>query len=172
MSNDNVVPLQALDPAGFRVPASDAKGHSVRKYVRVMPMMAHMIDVILSSRQFPYKTEAELIRHAIMRHINWLESIGGIESVSGVVEAASAVLKEDQMYEEYQAIFTSLRNRVHDYIDRGENQEARRLVTEMRSHFNRMPDGYWKNRYAKQLKEWDWLFENAPKVKLTVLAND
>ena len=103
----NVVNLNSLDPAGFRIPASDAKGHSIRKYFRVMPVLSNAMGIIMSSKAFPYKTEAELIRHAIMRHIKWLESIGDIPSVSGMADAANEVLIQEQMFEEYQELFNS-----------------------------------------------------------------
>lgn len=170
--NSNVTPLNALDPSSFRVPASDAKGHSVPKSFRMMPVLWSAINVMVNSHVFPYKDVSEFIRHALMRQIKWCESIGEVPSVSGQVEAANAVLREHQMYEEYQELFTALRTRIQDCLSRQDQQEARRLVTEMRGHFNRMPEGYWKTQYERQLKEHDHLFINAPKVKLAQLSNE
>lgn len=168
--NSNVVNLNSFDASDFRVPASDSKGHSVPKSFRVMPILSHAISVMMTSKAFPYKTEAELIRHAIMRHLHWLEKIGDVKSVTGQVEAANVVLREELLFEEYQETFTSLRGRVINLISRGDNQEARRIVMRMRSYFNDMPEGYWKTQYEKQLKEWDYLFDNAPKVGLSNLS--
>jgi len=166
----NVVNVNTLDPAGFRVPASDAKGHSVPKTFRVQPVLSNAMNVMWSSGAFPYKTPAELIRHALVRHIKWLESIGDVPSVSGVVMAANKLLEEDKMYEEYQELFNSLRTRINDYLRRSDMQQARILVTKMRGYFNSMPESYWRTQYEKQLSEYDYLFENAPKVKLAQLS--
>lgn len=166
---DNVVNLNSLDPAGFRIPASDAKGHSVPKRVRVQPGLANAMKILAGCKAFPYKDEAELMRHAFVRHVKWLESLGDVPSVSGIVDAANEVLIQEQMHEEYLEIFTSLRTRINYYIQRGDHTEARKLVGRMSSDFKKMPDGYWKTQYERQLKEWDWLFENVPKVNLVNL---
>lgn len=172
MSGDKIVKLNRFDASVFRVPASDSKGHSVRLSVRVMPVLANAITRMLNSREFPYQDRSELIRHALVRHIKYLESIGEVESVSGPVEAANAALREHKMFEEFKDLFISLRARINDCISQGEQQEARRLVAEMRSHFNRMPEGYWRRQFHKQLSEWDYLDENAPRVRLTQFAQE
>ena len=87
----NVVDLNSFDSSVFRVPASDAKGHSISKSFRVMPVLSNAMSVMLNSRAFPYKKESELIRHALVRHIKWLESIGDVPSVSGEVEAMAEI---------------------------------------------------------------------------------
>ena len=168
--NDNVVPLNAIDPSKFRIPASDARGHNVRRSLRIQPVLWMAISTLVNSKYFPYKDNSEFIRHAIVRHIRWLESIGEVPSVSGQVEAANAILSQDQINEEFQETFISLRNRITDYRGRGHLQEARKLVSQMRASFDRMPDGYWKDQYKRQLEEYDSLFENVPTIGLTQFA--
>lgn len=170
--NSNVHQLNALDASSFRVPASDAKGHSLYKQFRVMPAMANAMSMVIASKAFPYKTESELMRHAIQRHLRWLESIGEIDSVTAHVDAATSVLSEHQMNEDFQTLFNFLRVRVNDCVERDEHQEARKLIKKCESDFNRMPEGYWKRRFKKQLEEWDWLFRDAPTVSLVNLSND
>ena len=138
----------------------------------MQPVLWSAINTIVSSRAFPYRDASEFIRHAIVRHVRWTESIGDVPSVSGQVEAANVVLQEDQMYEEYQETFTSLRGRITDYISRGDHQEARRLITQMQGYFKRMPESYWRTQYERQLKEWDYLFQNAPTVKLVPFTKE
>lgn len=170
--SDNVVNLGRLDPSKFRVPASDAKGHSVPRSVRMQPVLWSAIRTIVNSHVFPYKDSSEFIRHAIVRHIHWLESIGDIPSVSRQVEAANEVLKEDLMNEEYEELFVSLRNRITSYRMKNHLQEARKLITKMRVLFDEMPEGYWRDQYRQQLKEYDNLFENAPIIGLTQFAQE
>ena len=45
------------DPAEFRIPASDTKGHSARQWFRCIPAMARQIEQVIQARQFPYRTK-------------------------------------------------------------------------------------------------------------------
>lgn len=172
MSDDNVTKIDSMDTAAFRVPASDAKGHSVPKGIRMMPVLANAINILMASGKYPYKHESELMRHAIMRHIRWLEAIGDVPSVSGQASAANAMLNQEQMNEEYKEIFNRLHGRVNDLIRSNDHGEARRLVSEMRSYFDGMPEGFWKRQYQNQIEEFNWLYENAPKANLLNFSSD
>jgi len=61
---------------GWSHSATDSKGHECKIPLRVQPAVARQIGLVAGSKQFPYRTPQELIRHAIYEHLKWLQTIG------------------------------------------------------------------------------------------------
>ena len=57
------------------------------------------VDVVLSSRKFPYKTSSDLLRHAAHRHLKWLERQGDFDLELIALELVNDVVrrKNDQI---------------------------------------------------------------------------
>lgn len=171
-TTDNKVEyLPNIDASEFRVAASDMQGHSTRKSIRMAPMMANFISVLLADKRFPYRTEGELMRHAVARHIKYLEKLGDVPSVSAQLDAMNAVLEREQQNAFWMETFNRVGPRITEYINTGDYAEARRLFKELQAHVNRMPDGYWKTRSMKML--WDqhgWVMRREYDIKSRHLA--
>jgi hypothetical protein len=152
--------LYTLDASEFRVSASDSLGHTRKKTVSMPPMMANAISVTLAGKKFPYRTEGEFFRHALTRHLKYLERIGDIPSVSGQLEAMNAVLYEEQLNEEFLDTFNVLSRRMVEYTRTNDHSEARRLYKKVEADIERMPEGYWKVRSLKKLRdEHGWIMD-------------
>lgn len=169
---ERVVPIGRGSSEEFTVPASDEKGHSARKWFRIQPGYAQMISNIVQRQVFPYRGEGELVRHAIVRHLHYLESISP-EPIPSVLAQADAIL-ELCREEEYRSSFKDTLDRVTEvlnmYIAQGDFGEARRLLLRVKSKINAMPDSYWRDRYLQKLeKDHGHLLENAPKASLVPL---
>ena len=141
------------DPDEFNIPASDTKGHNVRLWLRCIPMMGRMIEQIIQSGKFPYRTQGDLLRHAVHRHVNWLNQQEQVTSVAGQVDAILAVMKDEEMNNDFNLVFSKLDDRISQHISAGENPEAVRLILVIQNHINQMPDGYWKKRYRAQMAD-------------------
>lgn len=162
--NNPVVNLGAIDPDKFRVSASDEKGHSERIQARVMPALAHQMQILVEKGGFPYRTKGDMIRHAMMRHLHFLESIGPIPSVTAQMDAINDLLVEEKISWEFQATLEKLGQMVSSYMGSSADGEARRIILETKKHILRMPDGYWRDKYLKELGDrWGQILVNAPR---------
>jgi len=59
----------------FIIPAHDEKEQSIPYSFRAGKRYASVISELVWSRRFPYKTPGDVYRHALDRHLKWLESI-------------------------------------------------------------------------------------------------
>jgi hypothetical protein len=139
------------DPAEFIIPASDSKGHSERAWCRLSPGHDRQLDIVLRSRRFPYRTKGDIIRHAIVRTLKWLESMEDVPSVLGQVDMMMDILRDEQMQQEFIAMFEAMQRVIGNHVSAGATGEARRLVAKMKMQIQKMPDGHWKNRYHEEL---------------------
>ena len=167
--DENIVEFPGgLDPAQFRVSGTDTKGHTQRIWVNVQPMHAQMLDVMAQSGKFPYRNRGDLLRHALVRHFHWLERIHKpINSVTGALDAMNALLRENEFRMEFKDYVTRLTKQVEALVDEGDDAAARKLLLETLRHIESMPDGYWKDKYTREVRSKNRrLLENMPKASL------
>jgi hypothetical protein len=168
-----LVELQALDPASFRVPAKDGKGHDERIWVRIQPGHIQAMEAFVQSRKFPYRSIPELVRHAIFRHLHWLNNLGPVRSVTGAVDAILALLREDEFMAEFKQVLETMDARVYLHLNQGETNQARRIVLETLRHVKDMPEGFWKDKYVKTIEEkFSQLLKDAPKASLVNFSKE
>lgn len=60
------------DRAEWLNPAQNSHGHSVKLACRVMPEIERFFRNVLAEPECPYKTVEDVMRHAINRHVFWL----------------------------------------------------------------------------------------------------
>jgi hypothetical protein len=141
------------DPSeNFIIPVKDAKGHDAKMWFRCQPGMVRQMDIVLRSRKFPYRTQSDIIRHAVVRHLEWLETLEEIPSVMREVDIIMDILRDDQFHHDFGEMFNILQQRVSSHISTGATSEAKRVLAGIAERVKRMPDGYWKERYEKEIK--------------------
>lgn len=137
----------------FIIPASDTKGHNTRQWFRCIPAMSGQVEQIVQSKKFPYRTKGDLLRHALHRHVKWLSSAEPTATVSGQVDAMLEILKDDEKNNDFSLVLERLNKRISQHIDAGSQREATRLVLIMQSSISEMPEGFWRDKYEKELKK-------------------
>ena len=141
------------NPKDFIVPAGDDKGHNIRLQVRCIPAYSRRIDVLVSSRKFPYKTSSDLIRDAIHRHLNFLSELEPKIPVNmASLEMVNRIINADREKIEFAGSFEKLSRTVQELLGRGAKGEARRLVLEVSHQVDRMEAGYWRDWYRQEIK--------------------
>lgn len=143
----------AIDPESFRIPASDTHGHSERMWFRVQPGHNRQIGITLQSRWFPYRSSGDLIRHAIHRHLQWLESLAPVASVTKQVDAILELVRDDEFNDDFKEVFNRMGERVGAYIAGGQIDRARSMVARIASMIEEMPDGTWKDQYRGEISQ-------------------
>lgn len=140
-----------FDPGEFCVPSSDDKGHSARLTFRAAPGYFREMELIMSSRMFPYGSKGDLIRHAMKKHFRWLKSLAPFPSVQAQVFAIEEIIKDEEFYQQFASIFDSLGTSVSRAISQGDISRAVSLVARVKARIDEMPDGPWKSKYKKEL---------------------
>lgn len=162
----------------WRVPASDSRGHSARVQFRVQPGMIREVDEIIQSRKFPYQGQSDLLRHALYRHLRYLETFAMptgepvVNSVGRMVDAILAVVQDDEYHNDFRLTMQLLNERITDHVRDGGHNEARRLVMQIVDLVNQMPAGYWQRKYSEELQAKWGSFLSAGKVNLIALVDD
>lgn len=146
-------PQPKYDPADFIIPAQDAKGHSERVYASIQPGDSRSLDIIRESRRFPFRTKGDIIRWAIHQGIKQLEAMEDVPSVSAQVDMIAALVREEQFNSEYEHTFDQMAGVINRHMSNGAYGEVRRVIAHARAMMDRMPDGYWKDRYLGTLDD-------------------
>lgn len=157
----------------FIIPASDTKGHSARCWFRTVPSMLRQVQQILDSKAFPYRTKGDIFRHALHRHMRWLNSIEPIPSVAGQVDAILEIMRDEEFHNDFALVFDKMGERISQHMANGSEAEARRLVLLVNTHIKGMPGGYWREKYQKELMaRYGHLLRNAPKASMCELNDE
>ena len=155
------------DPATFRVAATDTKGHSTRHWFRSIPQLSGQVQAVVESRVFNYKSKGDLLRHALMLHLKWLQKLKPGKSVLGQAEAILEILRDEENNREFDIVFAKLSERIEAH-QRGQAEgEAARLVLIVMKHIEEMPDGFWKEKYKEKVaRKYGGLLKSVGKAQL------
>lgn len=138
-------------PEDFRVSGTDQKGHSERTTVRIQPGHVLQLNTTLKSRVWPYRTGGDIIRHALVRHFRWLETLAPIPSVTAQVDAVGDLLRDEEFQADFEALFERLSTRVGAHMSAGHMNQASSLLMDVKRDLERMPPGDWRDRYLETL---------------------
>lgn len=139
------------DPSDFIIPAQDSKGHTERVYASIQPGHSRQLDIVLQSHRFPFRTKGDIIRWAIKEGIGKLENLEDIPSVTAQVDVITNLMREEQFHAEYEATFDQMAGVISRHMANQAYGEVRRVIAQVRSAIDKMPDGYWKDRYMDTL---------------------
>lgn len=162
-----------IDEKDFHVPASDAKGHSTRIWARLSPDLDRQLATVFESKNFPYKSQGDLVRHAIVRHLAWLETISPLPLPSHLrrIEAVNELLREEESASDFEGIFHRLQIQVNGFVGSQNLVQAQSLISRVRHQITEMPESEWKQRYLQRLdREFGYLVNNGTPVDLSELV--
>lgn len=142
-----------LDPEDFHVPASDSHGHSTRLQFRTPKQVRAMMMEIVQTKQFPYRSDSDLLRHAIVRHLRWLTDQGylGANTIF-TIEAILEVARDDENHQQFIGSLEKLEERVVFHRSRGSVEAAKKMMMRVKELVGKMPVGPWKEMYERELE--------------------
>lgn len=154
------------------VPSHDERGHSIREQIRIPPGMERAMQIIIQGGKTPYGTKADLIRHAVFRHLIELE---GRQSRAGkhflVGLRLSQQLISDECYrEELETLFRRMEHNIQMFLQRGEQGEASRQAALQWAQFSAVADSVWKRNYVQRfLHQYGFLLGFRTQGRLTAV---
>lgn len=135
----------------YIIPAQDAKGHHIRLYCRAMPAIGRMVSDVHQSRKYPFRTVGDLVRWCVTVGVKQLASGAGINSVMAHADAMMATFQDEEFQLQFLEFFNHLQRVTNSYVECGASGEARRVAAQTRATIERMPEGYFKDRYREEL---------------------
>ena len=113
-----------------------------------------MLAEVGGSKIFPYRNKEDVIRHAIDRHLKWLETLAPVPSVTKQVDAVMAVLREEEFNQDFLLLFNKLQAQISSYMGIGAERDAVALLARVKQYIDDMPSGVnWKKRYQTKLED-------------------
>lgn len=108
------------------------------------------IEVLLAGDKFPYYTASDLIRHGLVRHIEFLVRVEPDYSAHFLagVKAMNRAVSDSHYRQETSTLFNKLTAQVDALLEAGERGEAVRLIGETR-HFIK---GVARTVWARELE--------------------
>lgn len=141
-------------PEEYIIPGQDMNGNSVREWCRVVPLLDRAMDILHGSRKFPFKSKGDLMRWCIKTGV---ERLDAMEPVTGSVlmqcEAMLGILRDEELNHAFLTVFQTMVSTIGMHVQAQALGEARRVVSTMQHQISRMQDGYWRQRYLKELEE-------------------
>jgi len=164
---------QPLSNTDFRLPANDEKGHGVPIHVRVPPSYLKQLEIIVTSKHWPYQTTSDVIRHAIKRHMGWLSTLAPIPSVIHQTNAINEILVEEGDKSTFLEIIDELAKKIGEAVAAGRLGPARELLARVVGEIDGMPDGWWKEQYRAEFeKRFKGLLDKPQAASLADLIED
>jgi hypothetical protein len=123
------IPLADID--NFHIPGRDEKGASQPIAFHVPPILARCIDIMVHSKRFPYVNREDFCRHAVVRHLGWLNGIRTTiqPTMMPQLEIVLEVLRDAEFRLRMEKAFKELDRLVEVYMRRGEQVEAVRVIS-------------------------------------------
>jgi len=150
-----------LDVALF-APGRDASGASERLFIRIPPRTKDWLASFSNDKRFPFRGMNHLVRWCLDQGLRKLDRIRPTPTLSTQVIALQNLLYEEQIAADFATLMQQCENRVTAYLSDGAKGEALRLIQCIVTEVQSMPEGYWKGRYANEIKKrWGDLMSGA-----------
>lgn len=155
-------------------PATDEKGSSCKFQVRCSPDWLRQIDITIKDAEFPYVNRGEFIRDAIYRHFFWLENFHTpTGSILQKIQSMADMLEEIRSQQGFETVLKQLEERVMYFGQKGARNEAVKYVLRTLGYVDEMPDGHWKDAFAKEIRErYAGLLGCMPKANLREIIKE
>lgn len=141
----------------FVLPAQDLNGHSESVHTRIQPGWVRSLSSIVASRQFPFRTQGDVIRFCIYVGMRVLLELDPSQSIEKSTDLMLAIVRQRDRIIEMENLFEQAVSRVVVLRRRGFDREVRQLLTELRVAINSMPGGEIRELYQKR---FDALFSS------------
>jgi len=115
--------------------------------------MDRQLETVVSSKWFPYRSKGDVVRHALTRHFEWLETLAPIPSVTRQVDAIVELVRDEEYNTDFQEVFERLAGQVSRHLASGRNDLALTLVRRVVDQIEHMPeDSSWRDVYMEEVE--------------------
>lgn len=134
----------------FCLTASDEKGHSLPVSTRVAPSMAMQLDIILSSKQWPFRTKGDIVRTALIKYFKYLEVEKPIPgSMLGHILAVEEIVRWNEAQKQFLETISQAEALVKG-LSYSDPDIARTVLLDIKEAIDKMPDGPWRFKFVRE----------------------
>lgn len=143
---------QLRDPNAFIVPATDERGQSAKISCNVPPGLMRQIDIIMGPGcAFPYLTVSDLMRHALMRHLEFLVRVEpkyDQHFLSGV-KTINRILNDANFKQQLEDVRSKTVAQINSHLEKGEISDAIRIIGEIRRETAKLASSAETRRWSE-----------------------
>lgn len=134
-------------------PPHNSEGISYTYQFRGVPQLEHWMDEVVYSRRFPYRNKRDIMRHALHRHMVWLQSHPGCPHAPSTVQIEMMRVLESEDYEQMFAhMMRKMEKLVSKALSEGNPTAAERLAKRLWLTISQIEAGPWREHYLKEVK--------------------
>jgi hypothetical protein len=134
----------------YIVPATNAKGVSVRAMCRVSPELMRVAADLHASHKYPFRVLGDAFRWCIDRGLKDLCGGAGIRSVWAQAEIIKQMNLDEAYNAQFEDAFRGMKPIVERYLDRGEVGRCRKYLWGIWEAIKQMPPDDWKTQYESE----------------------
>jgi hypothetical protein len=143
----------AYDPDEFYCRASDKRGHSGQVYVRIPPEVLSLVEQVMESKLFPFRTYGDLMRDGLVHRVNYLRSKVENKEIDAAlirVLAIERIIREEEFDKELSDMVRRLEAIIDERLKDHKygKLEAAKIVRSVLDNVVAMPEGYRRQRYS------------------------
>lgn len=136
----------------FLVPGRDGNGVSARIWCNVVPAINRMMDGILTTGRFPFRSKGDIMRWCMKIGLDRLAFMTPeVGDLSTEVNAVINLLQRELHRQEFATIFHSMTLMVDAHSNAGELDEARDLVREIYGLLSQITNERWRGKYLTEI---------------------
>jgi hypothetical protein len=146
---------EKAEPEEWLVPPSDRNRQFSRlPSIQIPPYMMLAIERIVGSKRFAYEVTADLIRHALSRHIEWIARTDGMfDTHLLVLLRGMAALRHDEVLKrEAMTTLTRLEHTMERLLQDGDKAQAFKLAVSITQLIDKMPASATKNKFTRRFQ--------------------
>ena len=141
-----------IDGEDFIIPARDANGHSDRVWFRWSPEMGADVSRACGSIMWPYRNPGDLIRHAVLRHLEWLPGVRPSPTRVELVQAVAEIVRQEDEQMAFNTTIESVQKTVSSQIASGKVELARGFIRKLTATIAASPlDNPYRQWYLEEL---------------------
>jgi len=139
----------------WRIPPKDHRGHKESIQFNMPPQLFEAAVRVVKSGLFPAEDPSSFGRTAWKLLLDLCFKIRPELEDSTYRQALAIIdiLREEEMAEEFNLVFTRMRTMVDQWLNRGDMDQARRVLMRIMGSVRQMPMGYHKNRYLTEMEK-------------------
>ena len=142
----------------FYCRGGDRKGHSAVKYLRMPPELVAVCEEIHQSKMFPYRTDSDIIRDAIVHRVAYLRTrmqSGKVDQEFVTIMSIQNILKEEELESEHRSAMARMESVMQEMqLDPDEGiAEAKKLLAKMFETISAMPNNFRRRQYERTMKQ-------------------
>lgn len=143
-----ILPDDTSDQIVWCYPSSNAQGKGQPYQFRGVPELKFWMDQIIHSHRFPYPTEQYILRHAIHKHMDWLQGFPGCPRAPGTVQLEMMrILEEEEYDQQFSMLLTRTDGQIAKALSSGNPAAAERLISRLWNAIKQLAPGPWREKY-------------------------